>query len=187
MNDYIQIKWTNRFVVAAIIQGSVITGLTLFFVFSQISFLKPEISKVIAAGGAGTWLTLGYTLYIVVGVLGVAVSSLFYYYLETVLKKPYDRFLNKILAWMHLLLMNIGATTTMSMLMYAGYVGGASMLPKISGGQGFNAEQAHQLLSPFIDPIGLGIIVLIMGVIFGGIGFLLTYTRKDTKEKNERM
>ncbi len=170
MNDHVQIKWANKFIVAAIIQGSIITGLTLFFVFSQISFLKPEISRVIAAGGAGTWLTIGFTLYIVVGVLGVAVSSLFYYYLETVLKKPYDR-LNKILSWMHLLLMNIGSTFTMGMLMYAGYVGGAAMLPKIIGGQGFNAGQAHQLLIPFVDPIGVGIIVLIMGVILGESDF----------------
>lgn len=185
MNDYTSIKWTNRFIVAAIVQGSIIIGLTLFFVFSQISFLKPEISRVIAAGGAGIWLTFGYILYIVVGVLGVAVSALFYYYLEKVLGKPYDKFLNKILAWIHLLLMNIGATVTMSMLMYAGYIGGASMLPKNSGGLGFNYGQAHQILVPFVDPIGVGITVLSIGVILGGIGFILTFIRKDTIEKHD--
>jgi hypothetical protein len=36
---------------------------------------------VIAAGGAGTWFTFGYVMYVVVGVIGVAVSAIFYYYL----------------------------------------------------------------------------------------------------------
>jgi uncharacterized ion transporter superfamily protein YfcC len=52
--------------------------------------LKPEISRVIAAGGAGTWFTFGYIIYIVVGVIGVAVSALFYYYIQKVLAKQYD-------------------------------------------------------------------------------------------------
>ena len=34
----------------------------------------------IAGGGAGTLFTFGYVIYIVVGVIGVAVSSLFYHY-----------------------------------------------------------------------------------------------------------
>jgi len=53
--------WTKRFIAAAIIQGAIIVALTAFLVLSQISFLKPEISRVIAEGGAGTWFTFGYT------------------------------------------------------------------------------------------------------------------------------
>jgi hypothetical protein len=41
---------------------------------------------VIAAGGAGTWFTFGYVMYVVVGVIGVAVSAIFYYYLEDISK-----------------------------------------------------------------------------------------------------
>jgi hypothetical protein len=72
-----QNAWTQRFIGAAIIQGAVIVALTVFLVLSQISFLKPEVSRVIAAGGAGTWFTFGYIVYIVVGIIGVAVSALF--------------------------------------------------------------------------------------------------------------
>ena len=57
---------------------------------SQISLLKPEVSSVIAAGGAGTWFTFGYIMYIVVGVIGVAVSAIFYYYVERGLAKQYN-------------------------------------------------------------------------------------------------
>jgi hypothetical protein len=103
-NNNLSITWTNRFIYAAIIQGAIIVGLTIFLIFSQISFLKPEITRVIAAGGAGTWFTFGYVMYVVVGVIGVAVSAIFYYYLEKILAKPYDKRLTKVLAWTHLLL-----------------------------------------------------------------------------------
>ena len=43
--------WTRRFIGAAIFQGAIVVGLTIFLVLSQISILKPEISRVIAAGG----------------------------------------------------------------------------------------------------------------------------------------
>ena len=179
-NNNLPIPWTNRFIYAAIIQGAIIVGLTIFLVFSQISFLKPEISRVIAAWGAGTWFTFGYIMY-VVGVIGVAVSALFYYYLEKVLAKPYNKRLNKLLAWIHLFLMNIGTTSAMGLLMYAGYIGGAAMLPQNVGGKGFNAGQAHEILAPFIEPISFAIMILLLGIITGGLGFLLTYNRKGTK------
>lgn len=182
-NSNLSIPWTNRFIYAAIIQGAIIVGLTIFLIFSQISFLKPEISRVIAAGGAGTWFTFGYIMYVVVGVIGVAVSALFYYYLEKILAKPYTMRLTKLLAWTHLLLMNVGSTSTMGMLMYAGYIGGAAMLPENVGGQGFNAGQAHQILAPFNEPISIAIIILLLGIILGGVGFLLTYNRKSTNQE----
>jgi hypothetical protein len=172
--------WTKRFIAAAIVQGAIIVALTAFLVLSQISFLKPEVSRVIAAGGAGTWFTFGYIIYIVVGVIGVAVSAIFYYYIENVLAKQYDSTIAKALAWGHLVLMNLGTTAATSMLMYAGYVSGASMLPVSIGGKGFNRGQAHQILSPFVEPISVAILILLLGVLLGGIGFLLIYKSKRT-------
>jgi hypothetical protein len=46
--------WTKRFMAAAIVQGAVVAGLTIFLVLGQVSFIKPEVSRVMAAGGAGT-------------------------------------------------------------------------------------------------------------------------------------
>ena len=172
--------WTKRFIAAAIVQGAIIVALTAFLVLSQISFLKPEVSRVIAAGGAGTWFTFGYIIYIVVGVIGLAVSAIFYYYIENVLAKQYDSTIAKALAWGHLVLMNLGTTAATSMLMYAGYVSGASMLPVSIGGKGFNQGQAHQILSPFVEPISVAILILLLGVLLGGIGFLLIYKSKRT-------
>ena len=138
----------------------------------------------IADGDAGTWFTFGYVMYVVVGVIGVAVSAIFYYYLEKILAKPYNKRLTKLLAWTHLLLMNLGTTSAMGMLMYVGYIGGAAMLPENVGGLGFNAGQAHQILAPFVEPIVIAILVLLLGIVVGGIGFLLTYKKKDGINKN---
>jgi hypothetical protein len=177
--------WTKRFIAAAIIQGAIIVTLTAFLVLSQTSFLKPEISRVIAAGGAGTWFTFGYIIYIVVGVIGVAVSALFYYYIEKVLEKQYNTtIVAKALAWSHLVLMNVGTTAATGMLMYAGYVSGAAMLPLSVGGKGFNQGQAHQILAPFVEPISIAILLLVLGILLGGIGFLLMYKAK--KNRNYR-
>jgi hypothetical protein len=178
--------WTKRFIVAAIVQGAIIVGLTAFLVLGQISFLKPEVSRVIAGGGAGTWFTFGYIIYIVVGVIGVAVSALFYYYLEDVLKKQYNASrLAKGLAWGHLFLMNIGTTAAAGMLMYAGYLSGAAMLPLSVGGKGFTQEQAHQILAPFVVPISGAILILTLGALLGGIGFLLMYRTKRTENNDQ--
>lgn len=69
--------------------------------------------------------------------------------------------------------MNIGIAAVAGMLMYAGYAAGAAMLPESVGGKGFDNAQAHEILAPFVEPISAAIIVLGVGVILGGIGFLL--------------
>lgn len=170
-------SWTKRFMAAAIVQGAVVAGLTVFLVLGQ-AFFKPEVSRVMAAGGAGTWFTFGYVMYIIVGIMGVAVSALFYHYLENVLGKRIRRGA-KVLAWTHLILMNTGTVGATGLLMYAGYIGGASMLPPSVGGQGFNAGQAHEVLAPFVEPIAAAILVIVAGVVAGGIGFLAAYRSRS--------
>jgi Ni,Fe-hydrogenase I cytochrome b subunit len=101
----------------------------------------------------------------------LAVSALFYLYIERVLKKRYkDHNGARIFAWIHLILMNIGTTVAMALLMLAGYKGGAAMLPTSVGELGFNAGQAHEVRAPFVEPIAIAILVLIFGIICGGIG-----------------
>ena len=164
--------WARRFMAAAIIQGAIIVGLTAFLVLSQVSILKPEVSRVIASGGAGTWFTFGYLSYIVVGVIGVAVSSAFYHYMAGSFTR-----IASVLAWVHLILMNVGTSAAAGMMMYAGYQGGAAMLPVAIGGRGFDAQQAHSIMAPFVEPIGGSILAILAGVIAGGAAFLIAYRR----------
>jgi hypothetical protein len=173
--------WAKRFMAAAIIQGAIIVGLTIFLVVSQVSILKPEVSRVIASGGAGTWFTFGYLAYILVGVIGVAVSSAFYHYLAGSFTKAASA-----LAWIHLILMNIGTTAATGMMMYAGYQGGAAMLPTAIGGRGFDAQQAHSIMAPFVEPIAGSILAILAGVIAGGAGFLIAYRKEQKFVEAER-
>ena len=174
--------WTKRFIAAAIIQGAIIVVLTAFLITSQMSILKPEISRVIASGGAGTWFTFGYLMYIIVGVIGVAVSAIFYYYAEGVLNRQSFYRKNKTakgLAWSHFLLMNSGIVVAAGLLMYTGYAAGSAMLPETVGGKGFDANQAHEILAPFVEPIAAAVLALLIGVTLGGVGFLFVYYHKD--------
>jgi hypothetical protein len=63
--------------------------------------------------------------------------------------------------------------------MFAGYNGGAAMLPVAIGGKGLNAIQAHEILGPFVEPIAASILVILIGVISGGIGFLFIHRTND--------
>lgn len=162
--------WSARFMTAAIIQGAAIVALTAVMVLGQTSFMKPEVSRVIAAGGVGTWFTFGFVIYIVVGVIGVAVSALFYQLLGAKISNT--------LAWAHLVLMNVGTTAAAGMMMYAGYIGGAAALPQAVGGAGFDPGQVHALIAPFVEPIGASILVLLTGVLAGGAGYLIAYRKR---------
>lgn len=78
--------------------------------------------------------------------------------------------------------MNVGTTASMAMLMYARYVGGAAMLPESVGGKGFVAGQAHEILAPFVEPIAAAVLVIVLAVVAGGIGFLVTYSSRKPAE-----
>ena len=168
-------KWSNRFIWAAIIQGLAATLATIPIV---LPWIKPAVSMVMAGGSAGTWFTVGYLSYVTVGVIAVAVTALFYQHFEVSLGKPYKGISND-LAWIHLILMNVGVAAAAGLLMYGGYFGGAALLPVAEGGLGQTAGWVHvNILSPLVNPVGYAIIITGIGVLAGGLGFLVNYLRK---------
>ena len=78
----------------------------------------------------------------------------------------------------------MGTTASMSMLMFAGYIGGAAMLPISVGGRGLILGQIHELIGSFVEPIVVAILVLLFGVICGGLGFLLVHRQNSIITKN---
>jgi hypothetical protein len=171
-----QNPWSGRFMVAAIVQGAGIVALTATLVIGSIFFMKPDVARVIAAGGVGTWFTFGYLIYIAVGVIGVAVSALFYHLLGTTKT-------SSVLGWMHLVFMNVGTTAAAGMMMYVGYIGGAASLPQAVGGRGLPTSQVHELIAPFVEPIGASILVILVGVLAGGAGYLIANRRLSREEE----
>ena len=175
-------RWASRFIAAAIIQGLIATVITAYLVLGQaLGYLVPAFSRVIAFGSAGNWFTVGYLSYLIVGVIGVAVTALFYYYIEGVLGKVY-RGAASVLAWIHLVFMNVGVLGAGLLLMIGGYQGGAAMLPVEVGGKGWHPGQVHANVFYGI-PLGyptwvtIFIIILAIGVLLGGLGYLITWRR----------
>ncbi len=170
-------KWAGRFIWAAIIQGLIITVATVL-VLDPIQYFTgtPDYyspAKVIAGGGGGVWFFTGYISYLVVGVVATAVTALFYFYLEGIQGKVYKGFSN-LLAWGHLVFMNVGIAGAMIIMMYQGYLAGVAAAPASSGGGGLNAGQIHeQILGWTTDPIGGLILLASIGALMGGLGYLI--------------
>lgn len=168
-------KWAGRFIGAAVVQGLIAVTVTVLIVepwsfFNINSYYSP--SKVIAGGGGGTWLFTGYISYLVVGVVGVAVTAMFYFYIEGLQGKEYSGKAS-ILAWGHLIFMNVGVAGSMLLMMWGGYVAGWAGAPVAEGGLGYTDEQIHvHYLSQLVDPIGALVLLACLGAVLGGIGYV---------------
>ena len=166
-------KWAGRFIWASVIQGLIAVVATVLIIepwsiFGINSYYSP--AKVIASNGAGTWRFTGYISYLVVGVGDTAVTAIFYFYLEGIQGKVYKGFTN-LLAWGHLLLMNVGVAGAMIIMMYQGYLAGvaqAGALPGVTSGQ------IHPLILGWtVDPIGILVLLACLGALLGGLGYMI--------------
>jgi hypothetical protein len=172
-----QSKWASRFIWAAVIEGLFATIITVLvldplqYVTGVSYYFSPAM--VIAGGGGGTWFFTGYISFLVVGVVAMAVTAIFYFYIEGVMGKVYHGLTNY-LAWAHLVLMNVGVAGSMFIMMYGGYLAGWAAGSTTSGGEGLNGLQIHeQILGRLVDPIGALILVAALGVILGGLGYII--------------
>ena len=181
MMPVIRGKWAGRFIWAAVIQGLVALAVTLFMVeplsyFNVNWYYSP--SRVIAAGGAGTWMFTGYVLYLVVGVVAVAVTAIFYFYFESIAGRVYHGLANY-LAWGHYLLMNVGVAGSMLLMIWGGYRAGVAAAATAAGGLGYTGLQIHELiLGPLTNPIGALVVVAAVGALLGGVGYMLDLRKK---------
>lgn len=166
-----------RFIWAAIVQGALAVLWTFFIIYP---YITPSPAQVIAAGSAGTWFTVGYVTYILVGVIATAVTGLFYYYLEDVMGKQYTGVSNW-LAWGHLIFMNIGVAASTYLMMYLGYIGGAALIPASSGGGNETSYWVHVHVFGsgwWVYPIGYAVGLAALGAILGGLGYIMVMRKK---------
>lgn len=175
-------KWAGRFISAAIVQGLAFTVAIILvldplqYVTGNADYYSP--ARVVAGGGGGTWFFTGLISWLVVGVIATAVTAIFYYYIEDVKGKVYKGF-NNLLAWGHLLFMNVGIAGATIIMTYQGYLAGWAAAPASSGGGGLNAGQIHeQILGWTTDPIGGLILLASVGALLGGLGYVLASRAK---------
>jgi len=170
-------KWAGRFIWAAVIQGLIATILTIWildppqYFTGKSDYFSP--SFVIAGGSGGTWFFTGYISYLVVGVVAVAVTAIFYFYIEQIQGKVYKG-LSNILAWGHIIFMNVGVAGSMLIMMWGGYSAGRALAPSYEGGLGETALQVHEtILGQTVNPIGGLILLACIGALMGGLGYIL--------------
>jgi hypothetical protein len=168
----------GSFLYAAIIQGAVAAGVTFLGAYGDsLGILPMSVARIIAGGGAGTWFTMGYVVYLIVGVVAMAVTSLFYFYIETVLGKTYKG-ITKALAWIHLVLGNIGVAGASLAAMWGGYWAAQAIAPVERGGLGGPAGNAHLVLVVVQEPIAAFIALALLGFFAGGLGYLIAMRSK---------
>jgi hypothetical protein len=182
MTQAIQSKWAGRFIWAAVAQGLVATIVTVLvldplqYVTGNADYFSP--ARVIAGGSGGTWFFTGYISFLVVGVVATAVTALFYFYIEGIRGKVYKGF-TSLLAWGHLIFMNVGVAGSMLLMMWGGYLAGWGMTAANAGGGGLNPGQVHeQILGGLVNPIGGLILLAAVGALFGGLGYVLASRAK---------
>jgi len=169
-----QSKWAGRFLAASIVQGGFAFALMAYLLYLGV-FGVPAASRIIAAGGAGTWFFVGLIGYALVGVLGIAVSALFYQYLEVTLGKPYKGWRNAA-AWVHLVVGGVAGSAAALLTAWGGYSGGAALLPTTLGGGGLTAPDVHtSILGPLVVPIAALMAVTLLAFFIGGVGYVTAW------------
>lgn len=172
-------KWAGRFTWTAIIQGAIValltvmlaafvatTGYPILLVQAMLSIPQVGFSEITALAGLG--------LYLVVGVIGSGLTAQFYHHFEIRVGKPYKGIITNGLAWIHLVLMNVGVAATSMLMIYAGYLGDIAVGEKEAGGFGMTIEQVSQeILNPFIVPVSSLLLITVVGAVAGGAGFII--------------
>jgi hypothetical protein len=172
--------WGNRFVISAIIQGAIITGLTVALILIQIVFSNVSLIEFLSHSldGPAKWFFFGYFMYITL-VVTIAITAIFYNHLESNLSRPIHGNA-KYLVWIQLAGMNIGGSATTILLIIFGFIG-AGFVSSISG------EQSEmQNITMFVKlPITIFALVFACGMISGSIAYIGTYTRQRGPKMNK--
>jgi hypothetical protein len=170
---------------AAMVQGliaAIVTILLAVVLIGLPSVVAGVVATILASPAAGfvelTALFGFFAMYIVVGVIGIALTALLYHHVEAVMGKTYEGTAN-LLAWVHFLLMNIGIAGATWPMIYAGFWGDIALGPPSQGGLGWTIDQvAAQILAQFLMPVGLGLLLTGIGAVVGMIGFLITSLKR---------
>jgi hypothetical protein len=177
-NNNLRTKWGNWFILSAIIQGGIMTGMALITVAFQLSTTEVDIIQFLSLSfeGPAKWFFIGIILYLIL-IVAIAVTAVFYNHLEINLKRKFSKISN-ILAWIHLLGMNIGGPGATMLMIFAGLAGSGVLSLFIEGKLG---QEDIGVMTSFIPPIAFFIVILSIGVICGGITYVIVYRSKNLR------
>lgn len=168
--------WTNRFIICAIVQGAVITGLTLAFVASQMLTSGTNIIQFLSLSfeGPAKWFFLGYIFYMTL-VVAIAATAVFYNHLEVGIGRQIKGF-RSALAWIHIVGMNVGGAATTITLIFAG-LAGSGILSFILARTG-PVQPNTAIMDQFVPLIAAFTGLLSIGLLAGGLAYITTYLQR---------
>lgn len=171
-----QSKWASRFIFAAILMGAITFGWFVYLLYLD-TFCCP-VSRALAAGSIAVWLLIGF-VGLIVATVGTAATALFYQHIEINRGKPYTGYLS-ILAWLHLVLMLVGAVVASGIMIWVGYNGGVALVPaSVAGGGGHDAAWVHENIAGWSPPYIAAFLALGgLGVLLGGLGYVIAWFSK---------
>jgi len=177
-------SWTNRFILASIIQAAIIASMTIFLVTVQLMHSEINVMQLLSSSfdGPSKWFFFGYIMYMTL-VVAVALTAVFYYQLEANMKKEFRGFKN-ILAGIHLFGMNVGGTLATIFLMWFGLDGSGISNLVLSGVT--EIESKVENIEQFTNIIGVFATIFAVGILAGGIAFLTTYFQKNPNFINQK-
>jgi hypothetical protein len=90
-DNNLRTKWGNRFILSAIIQGGIMTGMVLVTVAFQLSTADVDIIQFLSLSfeGPAKWFFIGIILYLIL-IVAIAVTAVFYNHLEINLKRKFS-------------------------------------------------------------------------------------------------
>lgn len=117
-------------------------------------------------------------------VIAIAVTAVFYNHLEINMEKRIRR-LKAVLAWIHLIGMNVGGTAITLTMIFAGLTG-SGILGVITSGGGASAVSKlmpnNAIMVQFIPPRTSFAAILSIGIIAGDVTYIATYLKKNRSE-----
>lgn len=189
-------RWAGRFIGLTFVLGGVAWAIIGILVLGNVLagltppnfMLGPASSRIVAGGGAGNWFTMGLLSYMLIGIVGLGLSALFYQHLEVTMGAPLNGW-RSIGAWIHLLLGGFGAAGASLLMAWGGYQAGSYLLaPALGGGcappdTGACIGYVHtNILSPIALPIAILMGIALLGYLLGGL-VLTTAWMKARKEQ----
>ena len=145
-------KWFKRFAYASLLNAVIAVIWTLPVLIPNL-----KIAMQIAGGSAGTWGYVGYSLFLTVGFAATFIFGAMYYLIPRAMNV---QMFSERLAWLHLVLQEVGILGSTGLLSWAGFLGGSLLLEK-------KAVEVHETIAQFVEPIGYFVAMAMGGVILG--------------------
>lgn len=171
--------WGNRFVLSAIIQGSIITGLTVAMILIQIVFVDTNLIQFLSLSldGAAKWFFFGYFMYITL-VVAITITAIFFNHLESNMNRPITG-TKRYLVWSQIFGMNVGGAATTLLLIVTGFVG-AGFIDFTLGEQ-----QSYESITEYTAiPITIFALIFAIGMVCGGTAYITTYVKRPRLTMN---